>query len=181
MMSTRETHSNRSTRHSLRLVALLLAILTLVPACSDLAANSPLSNARKTPEALAEAALAAVVAEDVETLNQLLVTRDEYETLLWPSLPDGAYVSFDFVWGMSAPRSRKGRREVMNEYAGLPLELVSVELGEETEAYETFVLYKEARMLVRRTDTGEEGYVPLMDVLVEMGGGWKFVNFGEDL
>ena len=109
-MNTRTTEPNVSFRHSLRLVAVLLAILTLVPACSDLAAGSPLSNARKTPEALAEAALAAIATEDVETLNQLLVTRDEYETLLWPSLPDGDYVSFDFVWGMSAPRSRKGRR-----------------------------------------------------------------------
>jgi hypothetical protein len=180
-MNTRTTESNVSSRHSLRLVAALLAILTLIPACSDLAAGSPLSNARKTPEALAEAALAAIATEDVETLNQLLVSRDEYETLLWPSLPDGDYVSFDFVWGMSAPRSRKGRREVMNEYAGLPLELVSVELGDDIEAYDTFALYKEARMLVRRTDTGDEGYLPLMDVLVEMDGGWKFLNFGEDI
>ena len=53
--------------------------------------------------------------------------------------------------------------------------------GEKIEEYEGFTLYQEARMTVRRTDTGAEGLIPLMDVVVEMGGGWKFLNFGEDL
>jgi hypothetical protein len=110
-----------------------------------------------------------------------MITREEYETLLWPSLPDRDHVSFDFVWSITGPRSRKARREVMGNYQGIPLELGGVELGEEIEAYEAFTLYQNARMTVRRTDTGEEGLLPLMDVLVEMGGGWKFMSFKEDL
>lgn len=159
----------------------LLATLVVGGACSDMATGSPLSNARKSPEALARSALAAVAVEDHDALNQLLITREEYETLLWPVMPDRHQMTFAFVWGMTAPRSRKGRREVMNDYRGLPLELVSVELGEEKEEYEAFTLWKDARMTVRRTDTGEEGVFPLMDVLVEMDGGWKFMNFREDV
>ena len=178
----KRTNDTMKTRMRRTLGGLGLLLTTLVAAgCSDLATGSPLANARKTPEALAEVALAAVTAEDHDALNALLVTREEYENLLWPEMPDGQHVTFEFVWGMSAPRSRKGRREVVNDFRGLPLELVSVDLGEETEEYESFTLWKDARMTVRRTDTGEEGVFPLMDVLVEMDGGWKFLNFREDV
>jgi hypothetical protein len=114
-------------------------------------------------------------------LSSLMITREEYETLLWPSLPDREQMPFDFVWSTTGPRSRKARREVLGEYGGLPLELVRVDLGEDVESYERFTLYRDARMTVRRTDTGQEGTFPLMDVLVVMDGGWKFMNFVEDL
>jgi len=162
-------------------VGALLMAMTAGVACSDVADSSPLTNARTSPEALAAVALEALVAEDESALEALLVTREEYEALLWPSLPDKDHVPFDFVWSITGPRSRKARREVLNEYGGLPMELVKVDLGEEVESYDSFTLYQEARMTVRRTDTGREGLIPLMDVLVEMGGGWKFLNYGEDL
>jgi hypothetical protein len=179
---SRRTMETRSSP-TWRVIAVGAALLAggSVSACSDLATGSPLSHARTSPEALAQAALDAMNAGDEEVLVQLMVTRDEYETLLWPHLPDRDYVPFDFVWSLTGPRSRKARREVMGEYGGIPLELVKVDLGEKIEAYEVFTLYQEARMTVRRSDTGEEGLFPLMDVLVEMGGGWKFLNFGEDL
>lgn len=149
--------------------------------CSDMASDTPLSNARNSPEALARAALEAVQANDHEALSILQVTREEYETLLWPSLPDREYMPFDFVWSLTGPRSRKARTEVLGEYGGIPLELVRVTLGDEVEEYPDFILYREARMTVRRTDTGAEGEFPLMDVLVFMGDGWKFLNFIEDV
>lgn len=162
-------------------VLLWLVTFWAVSACSELAQGSPLANARTSPEALANAALAAVAANDEETLSALMITRDEYETLLWPSLPDRNQMPFDFVWSITGPRSRKARRVVLEEYGGLPLELVKVELGEDVEEYEAFTLYREARMTVRRTDTGQEGTFPLMDALVVLGGGWKFLNFVEDI
>jgi hypothetical protein len=88
---------------------------------------------------------------------------------------------FDFVWSLTGPRSRKARTEVLGEYGGLKLELVRVNLGDDIEAYEGFTLFRDARMTVRRTDTGQEGTFPLMDVVVQMGEGWKFLNFVEDV
>jgi hypothetical protein len=160
---------------------LLVFSLGLTMACSDIAQDSPLANARTSPEALAEAALRAMAEGDEDALAALMVTREEYETLLWPSLPDKDYVPFEFVWSLTGPRSRKARRVVMGDFQGVPLELVKVELGEEVEAYEGFSLFQEARMTVRRTDTGGEGPIPLMDVVVEMDGAWKFLNFADDL
>jgi hypothetical protein len=166
-------------RGPLPFIALLLAVG--ISGCSDVATASPLSNARTSPEALARAALEAVKANDTEALAALMVTREEYETLLWPSLPDRNHMPFDFVWSLTGPRSRKARTEVLGEYGGLQLRLVKVELGEDIEAYETFTLYRDARMTVQRVDTGQEGVFPLMDVLVQLGDGWKFLNFVEDV
>jgi hypothetical protein len=162
---------------------MMVVILTAsgLLACSDMPEDSPLTNARTSPEGLAEAALAAVAANDTEALAELLVTREEYETLLWPSLPDRNHMPFDFVWSLTGPRSRKARTEVLGEYGGLTLELVRVDLGEDVEEYEEFTLYRDARMTVRRSDTGQEGRFPLMDTVVRFGDGWKFLNFVEDV
>lgn len=173
-------HSRRRTPSPVP-AAVLLGLSIWSAGCADLAANSPLGGARESPEALAEAAVAALAAADDAALAALAVTRDEYEALLWPELPDRNHVTFDFVWGMSMPRTRKARRAAMDDYGGMPLELVRVEIGGEKEVYGSFTLHRESRMWVRNTDTGQEGRLPLMDVLVEMGGGWKFLNFRDDL
>lgn len=150
-------------------------------ACSDLTArSSPLTHARESPEALAQAALDALEARDDSALAALKITRTEYETLLWPELPDREHMPFEFVWSINHANSRKARRNLLSDFGGRGLELVEVELGEEVETYESFTLYLDARMTVRRGSDGEEGTIPLMDALVEMNGTWKFMNFRDD-
>lgn len=156
-----------------------MLVLGTLTACSELAEASPLTNAYTSPEALAEAALVALAERDDEALRDLMITREEYETLLWPSMPDREHMPFDFVWSVTGPRSRKARGEALDRFGGLPLELVSIDLGDDVERYEDFALHKGATMTVRRGDTGEEGRLPIIDVLVEMGGGWKFMNYVE--
>lgn len=169
-----------TSRRALRVTLLAVAFIGTA-ACADAVASSPLDNAYRSPEALAEAAVAALVAQDEEALAALAVGREEYETLLWPELPDRNHVTFDFIWGMSEPRTRKARRNQLRDFEGVPLEVVRVEIGDEKEIYESFTLNKDSRLFVRNTETGEEGQLPLMDVLVEMGGAWKFLNFRDDL
>lgn len=176
----RRDHGDRPAGAARAATALLLAAVAVV-GCRGLSAESPLENDRSSAEALAEAALDALRAEDDAALEALMITRDEYEQHVWPSLPDRDYVPFSFSWGIKEPRSRKALRENMNEYGGLPLELVRVDLGDEIEEYEAFTLYLDARMTVRNRDTGQEGVLPLMKAVIEMGGGWKFMGFREDL
>lgn len=162
------------------------SILLLVAAagfagCGDAATDSPLANARRSPDALARAAIEAIHAGDEDRLVALMITREEYETLLWPVLPDRNQMPFEFAWSVTAPRSRKARRGAISEYEEFPLELERVELGDDVERYGEFTLYRRSRMWVRRTDTGDVGMLPLMDTLVEMDGGWKFMNFVDDV
>lgn len=148
--------------------------------CQD-APASPLDRGARTPEDLAVSALQAIANGDEEQLGSLMVTREEYQNLLWPVLPDRDQMPFSFAWSITGPRSRKARRNVIADYRGVPLELVRVELGNDVEKYDDFALYRRSRMIVRRTDTGTEGVLPLMDTLVEMHGAWKFMNFVDAL
>lgn len=161
-------------------IALGLAVLTLTGACAELAPDSPLANARRSPEALGGAAVDAIANGDEDALRSLMITREEYESLLWPVLPDREQMPFDFAWSVTAPRSRKARRAAITTYQGVPMELERVELGHDVERYPEFTLYRRSRMWVRPHDTGDVGMMPLMDTLVEMDGGWKFMNFVED-
>lgn len=155
-------------------------LAALAAGCQD-APASPLAQGARTPDELAASALQAIARGDEEQLSSLMITRAEYENHLWPDLPDRAQMPFAFVWSITEPRSRKARRNVVAGYRAVPLELVRVELGDDVEEYADFALYRRSRMIVRRTDTGAEGVLPLMDTLVEMHGVWKFMNFVDAL
>ena len=150
-----------------------------VAGCADLSARTSLVNASTDEEALTEAVLGALSDRDEAALRGFLVTREEYETLLWPKLPDGEYTPFDFIWQLTANNNRKGLRQVATEYGGMHLDLVSVTFTEEPEVYDSFTLHLGAEVVVRNRETGEEGILPSFDVFVEYGGGWKLMNFDE--
>lgn len=160
-----------------RLPGLMLMATLVAGGCAGPTTSSPLDHGRRSPEALARAAIEAVETGDEAGLAALMITRAEYERLLWPVLPDRHQMPFDFAWSVTGPRSRKARRNALTDYGGRPLELVRVELGRDVERYDAFTLYRRSRMWVRNRDTGEEGVLPLMDTLVEMDGAWKFMNF----
>ena len=125
------------------------------------------------------AVLATLAVSDQGALQGFLVSREEYEHLLWPEMPDGQYTPFDFVWSLNKVGSRKGLRQLVNEFGGVSMEVVSVELPAEPEHYASFTLHQGVRVVVRRTDTGDEGILTSFDVFVEHESGWKLLNFNE--
>jgi len=154
-------------------------VLSSAEACRDARARTPLADAKPSETALVQAVLDAVAVEDEATLKRFLVTRGEYEGILWPEMPDKDYTPFDFVWSLNETNSRKGLHQLLERYGGLPLEVVSVELGDDPEVYEDFTLYPDTKVRVRRTDTGQEGVLPSFDVLVRYGRSWKLMNYDE--
>jgi len=155
-----------------------LMVLAVV-ACGGTEATSPLHGTRGSKEALVQSVLDAVAAKDHVALQSFLVTREEYERFLWPAMPDKEYTPFNFVWSLNETNSRKGLRQLLQRYGGLSLELVSVELGEDPERYGSFTLYPGTKVKVRRRDTGQEGILPSIDVLVRYGRAWKLMNYDE--
>lgn len=158
-------------------LALLLA--GSLAGCAEAEASSPLADAAPTQDALVRSVLEALAAKDQQKLRSLLVTKEEYEGLLWPEMPDGEYTPFSFVWSLTEVNSRKGLRQLLGTYGGLELELVSISFDEDPEEYEHFTLYPGAKVKVRRRDTGEEGIFPTFDVFVKYGRGWKLMNYDE--
>lgn len=176
MMPLPKDHTIR--RVSRRVVMAALIALT-AQGCSQAAASPRLENAERNEEALVEAVLEALSAEDRVALQGFLISRDEYETLLWQEMPDKEHTPFDFVWGLNEANTRKALSQLLSEYGGMELELVAVDFPEEPESYESFRLHMGVRVTVRRLDTGEEGILPTFDVLVEYGRQWKLLNYDE--
>ncbi len=163
---------------ALRRMALAASLVLGATGCAE-AANAVMEGFSESPEDLIRTALVAVANEDRSALAALLVTREEYETVLWPELPDGRYTPFEFVWSLASTNNRKGLRQLLAEYGGMRLELVSVTFDGEPEVHDHFTLHPDVRVTVRRMDDGVEGTLPSFDVLVKVGGGWKLMNYDE--
>ena len=165
-------------RHDLRYLAAALLVLGTA-GCRGASGRSVMEHARNNEEALGEAVLEALAQRDRVALQGVLVSREEYQKLLWPEMPDKQYTPFDFVWSLNEANNRKGLRQLFERYGGVEFELVSVDWTEPPEDYATFRLYPGAQVTARRLDSGEKGVLPSFEVFVEYAGGWKLLNYDE--
>jgi hypothetical protein len=108
-----------------------------------------------------------------------MVTREEHETLLWDQLPSRKHFNFEYVRALNERNSAKALQNAIDEFGGGDFEFVSIEFTEPSEEYDGFNLHFGARMTVRRRSDGEEGALPILDVILEYGGRWKLMNYDE--
>lgn len=147
--------------------------------CIEASGGAGLTDARRSPEALAEAALEALARNDREALEALRVPRGEYEQLLWPELPESDHMPFALAWQMNDANSREGLSRVCGALGGQEFELLEVRFTEIPERYQSFTVHPGGEMVVRRVSDGRKGTIELLDVLVERDGRWKAMNFNE--
>ena len=57
--------------------------------------------------------------------------------------------------------------------------VVSITFPGQPEHYESFTLHQGVSVVVRRTDTGEEGILSSLDVFIEQSSGWRLPNHDE--
>lgn len=150
-----------------------------VSACERAEAEPPLANSFPSAGRLAEAALAALEAGDRQELERMMVTRDEYENLLWDQLPESHSLPLDYVWMLNQKNSSRALDRAIENLQGVHFDLMDVTFREPVEEYDGFRIHIGARTLVRRSSDGAQGEIPLLDVMVERGGRWKLLNFGD--
>lgn len=159
---------------------LVFSMLPLLAGCGeDLEARSGLAGAYPSAEAVTQAALDALQADDEAAMRDLLLTREEHRELLWDELPENTYFSFDYVRLLNEHNTDKAIRRALERYRGADLEVVSIEFAKGTEEYPDFKLHRGAKLTVRRASDGREGQIDLVDVFVERNGGWKLMNYVE--
>lgn len=161
--------------------ALVSAGLALaVAACGEnLAARSGLSNPYPGDRAVIQAALDALADADRAAMEALLLTREEHRTLVWDSLPEKNYFSFDYVRELNERNTEKAITRALERYGGQELELLEVSYGKVAETYGDVTLHRGAKIRVRRASDGREGEIDLVDVLLERNGGWTLMNYVE--
>jgi len=138
-----------------------------------------LGGSHDSPESLARAVLEALEARDRAAMEALWVTADEHRELLWDQLPESNDLPFDYARSLNERNTRKGIRNAIERFGGWSLELVSIEFTEPPERYDGFTLHFGTRLIVRRANDGEEGELPILDVVLERDGRWKLMNYDE--
>lgn len=161
--------------------ALLLLVPLLVGGFSNGQARQigPLADAHPGAEALGRAVVAALREADRASLERYLVTREEHRELLWNALPERGYFSFEYARDVNERNTRKAIQRALERYGSVPLEFVEIRFGEDPEVYPEFVLRRGAQLRVRHPESGEEGTLPILDVVLELGGGWKPMHYVE--
>ncbi len=162
-----------------RSLALAAAFFAALPLVGTSCARSPLSNSFENPEALAQAVLDALQREDRDALRALMVTREEHENLLWEQLPESNHLPFDYARQLNERNSNKGIGQAISRYGGNEFELISIEFTGPPEQYGGFTLHFGTVLTVRRVSDGEEGTLPILEVILEYDGRWKLMNYDE--
>jgi hypothetical protein len=130
----------------------------------------------RSADALVHAAINAAVRGDLDALWRMRVTREEYEELVWPELPDREVGPLDFFWSMMTPRARKGARNLVSDLRGVPVRVESVRFTEEPARYPSFTIHKYPVVALVRTPDGATGEVDLITGIVEWNGIFKILS-----
>lgn len=159
--------------------AILLAAALLAACSTGQARERELAHSRASKEALAQVVVDGLGAKDREGLEALLVTREEHRTYLWEALPERRYLGFEYVRFLNEHDTRKALDRALERFGGKALRFLRLEFTEEPETYPEFTLHRGARLWVRDRNTGDEGYLPILDVVLERRGEWKLMHYEE--
>ena len=185
-MTLHATGETRTARIGTVLVraASVLLLVAATSGCGDAGAVRPvdaagLSGAYPSREALGRAVLRGLEADSRDSLEALLVTRAEHRELLWPQLPERNYLTFERARLLTVRNTREGMQRALGRYGGRSFVLVRLEMSGDTEAYDGFTLHRGVRLVARDPDSGREGELEILDVLLERRGHWKLLNYEE--
>ena len=163
-------------------MAALLVVTTGIAGCRTAHSDSKrsLAGAAASPEALAERALAALAANDLEGMKSLRLTKAEFCRYVFPELPAAKLpnVSCDWVWDQATLKSMAGMKRVVDASAGRKLELVSVRFTGE-DRYASYRVLKNPVVTVR-DPSGAVTEERLFGSVLELDGQYKLFSFVVD-
>ena len=135
------------------------------------------SEAFRSPEALIRTAVARGSRSDVVGVWRTRITREEYEAILWPELPERRDGPVEFFWAMMEGRHRKGARALVGEVHGGAWEVVRIEWTDEPAVYPSFTIHKFPEVTVRSVTDGSEMVLHHITGIVEWNGLFKVFSF----
>lgn len=150
------------------------------PAASD--ALSPLGHTFESPEAVAEAVLDALAADDGPRLLALVLSEIEFRSVVWPELPSSRPergLPFEYAWGDLHQKSTNELRRLLARASGRRYELLDMTFDGESTPYETFTVHRDSRLRVRDPE-GAERDVRLFGSVLQRGGEYKLFSYVVD-
>jgi len=178
----------------------LLAFVPTVPSCtsdprntagSDVTPSSPvgrphtakLSGGAPSARELAQRALDAFAANDTNALINLLVTREEFVTILYPEYDvhypiagDTSTQTRDFLWENQTLSSMGAMHRGLRDLDGRRMEVVGIAFREGRRQFRSYVLHERTRVRVR-FDDGRLADVNALGSFVERDGTFKLLTY----
>jgi hypothetical protein len=137
--------------------------------------DAELSGGMSSLTALANAVVAAIVAEDRKRLQALRITPAEFETIFWPEFPQSRpYVRIPVAeaWGFHLAKCLGGVGRALQDFGGRQLELIDVSYGS-TKEYTNFVLYEDVTLHTLDPESHERVDLGVVPTLAKRNGRFK--------
>jgi len=133
----------------------------------------------KSRDALVKAWVKAIEAADTVALKKMLINRDEFAWLYYPTASQGLPpydLTPSLLWFMTDGQTTKGLRRLLEERAGKPLHFIGYSCDPKPTAEGENTVWGpcEIRQLRAPGDTVQER---LFGLMVERGGEWKFLSY----
>ena len=115
-----------------------------------------LANAAPSLEELARHIVDRISHRDGAGLHALRLSREEFETIVWPELPQSrpiTHIPVSEVWGMQTAKCIAGVDRTIGAYGGRKLTFLRVDYARE-EPYRNFTLLRDVRILIRDPRSG---------------------------
>jgi hypothetical protein len=138
-------------------------------------------HAEPSAEAVANRVLEALAKKDEESLKNLVVTKDEFCTQVWPELPSSKInnLTCDWVWGAFGPSSLIGMHDILAQQGGQHYSLVRLRYAKGTTEYKGFKVHEDARVVVKDS-AGQEKELKLFGSILEYDGQFKLFSYITD-
>jgi hypothetical protein len=157
-------------------------LITLIAACAACGSRVTLSHTLVSPEAVASAVLSGLQQRDLNGLNTLALTEQEFRELVWPKLPTSRperNVPWDYVWKDLHSKSRLQLQARLDEFRDRGYQVVSIRFTGETTDYDTFRVHRASALTLRDRD-GHDSTARLFGSVVEQGGRFKVFSYVVD-
>jgi len=154
---------------------LLLQVTGWLVSCS----SPRLQHGLPSQEAVAKKVVQALAGQDLQSLKDLALTKDEFARFVWPELPASnpkTNVPFDFVWNDVYYRSTTRMNALFQQMKGKRLSVVRTSCRRKVEEYATHKAYPDMEIVVK-DESGKEGSYPLFGTLIEMDGVYKIYSY----
>jgi hypothetical protein len=134
----------------------------------------------KSPEAVTEAFLRAVEAQDRSRLEELALSEREYRLEVFPEMTAYGDIPSEFAWSQLDGRNRYGASFVLAREGGRAWDLERIVFTGGATAYQTFVVHRDPLLHLRDRRTGERREMALFGSILEHGGRYKLLSLNID-
>lgn len=116
---------------------------------------------------------------DAAALAAMALTKDEFEQIVWPTLPVSrpeVGMPIEYVWQDTFRKSRAFLQQTLSEYGGQRFALVRVEFRGPTTEHKGYTVSRETELVVR-DERGAERRIRLFGSIIRQEGRSKVYSY----